>query len=87
MSVHCSRGTSFMRSGSIFTGSVCRVRPSRPLVFVALMDALFGLPLAFLAAAGFLALRCGAVPDAGGSYPLRCTFSQACSSALSRARV
>ena len=27
-----------------------RVRPSRPLVFVALMDAVFGLPLAFLAA-------------------------------------
>jgi MFS family permease len=27
-----------------------RVRPTRPLVFVALMDALFGLPLAFLAA-------------------------------------
>jgi MFS family permease len=27
-----------------------RVRPRRPLVFVALMDALFGLPLAFLAA-------------------------------------
>ena len=27
-----------------------RVRPSRPLVFVALMDGLFGLPLAFLAA-------------------------------------
>jgi MFS family permease len=27
-----------------------RVRPSRPLIFVALMDALFGLPLAFLAA-------------------------------------
>ena len=36
-----------------------RVRPSRPLVFVALMEALFGLPLAFLAAGAsvpFLAL-------------------------------
>ena len=47
-------------------GSVAatRLRPSRPLVFVALMDALFGLPLAFLAAMASGAdpcRRCGPV--------------------------
>jgi MFS family permease len=44
-----------------------RVRPSRPLVFVALMDALFGLPLAFLAAgASVPILAAGAVLSGAG---------------------
>jgi MFS family permease len=44
-----------------------RVRPSRPLVFVALMEALFGMPLAFLAAgASVPLLALGAVLSGAG---------------------